>query len=356
MLFPVAVKPSSGRILVGVLSALGAAVGCGGGHPLQVGGDGSSQGGRGGSAGRDGGADAVTVCRGLDEATCTATVGCTAGICPTCYGHTRVEACYRPAVEAAPVCIALPCALPSACGELDETSCSGRTDCQTLFCPDCKGGRTFTSCAVQGSGGTCPPSCPQPPSCTGLDEKSCTATPGCSAQNCSTCGLPPVFSACYRKGETPPICIQIPCPHLPPCAVLDETSCNARADCQADYCTGCSRRTFVGCGEPGTGFACPAGCAVPGPCASETTLAGCATRTDCHAVFIDHGICDCAVAGCCTSFDHCADRDKASCKWSSDAGASLCMRIPPACEAPPYVVSYTSTCYEGCVQPKDCAP
>jgi hypothetical protein len=36
-------------------------------------------------------------------------------------------------------------------------------------------------------------------------------------------------------------------------------------------------------------------------------------------------------------------------------GTPACTAATPFCESP-YVVAYTATCYEGCVQKKDCAP
>jgi hypothetical protein len=90
------------------------------------------------------------------------------------------------------------------------------------------------------------------------------------------------------------------------------------------------------------------GLAVPGPCAGETTLAGCESRTDCHAVFADQGMCDCPAMA---QLDHCADGAKAICE-----GTVSCHRTPPHCESPDFVVSYAPGCFEGCVRAKDCAP
>jgi hypothetical protein len=54
-----------------------------------------------------GGADACD-CAGLDQRTCSATVGCTAHMCPRCYGQTIYAGCYR-FDDAPPVCVGLPC-------------------------------------------------------------------------------------------------------------------------------------------------------------------------------------------------------------------------------------------------------
>jgi hypothetical protein len=81
-----------------------------------------------------------------------------------------------------------------------------------------------------------------------------------------------------------------------------------------------------------------------------TTLDQCEARLDCHSVFVDPRTCSCALAGCCEHFNRCADGDKAKC-----SGMPTCTIATPFCEGD-FVVSYTDTCYEGCVQKKDCAP
>jgi hypothetical protein len=110
------------------------------------------------------------------------------------------------------------------------------------------------------------------------------------------------------------------------------------------WCPGCT---------PGTG-SCGVGC--PGAqcrtCAEATTLEECEARPDCHSVFHDPGTCTCGGLGCCAEFLRCADGDLASCE---EVNVS-CDSVTPYCENPVYVVSYTNTCYEGCVAPKDCAP
>jgi hypothetical protein len=57
------------------------------------------------------------------------------------------------------------------------------------------------------------------------------------------------------------------------------------------------------------------------------------------------------VAGCCASFSRCSDGGKASCM-----GAPVCQIATPYCEGPAYVLSYTVSCYEGCVRPSECGP
>ena len=82
-----------------------------------------------------------------------------------------------------------------------------------------------------------------------------------------------------------------------------------------------------------------------------TTLAACDARPDCHAVFQDPRTCACAAIGCCARFVRCADADRANC------GPVIvsCDAATPYCEGP-YVVSYTTSCYEGCARATECAP
>jgi len=304
MLHSVAVNPSCSWTLVGALAALGAVAGCGG-VSLQVGdgaagsnGGGTGQGGAGqggGGSGHDSGADAATTCLGLDEATCAATPRCRTQYCEICPGSPTFAGCATPGAPVA--CPTIACVQPT-CGSLSEPMCKSRVDCTAVYCPDCKGGQTFAACGGPG--------------------------------NRIGCG---------------------PCP--PTCAGLDEVSCKGTSGCTPEYCPNCSGgKTFAGCAPPGGApFACSAACPAPVSCASVATEAACDTRPDCHSVFVDPGTCDCAVAGCCTSFSHCADGSKAACK-----GTSVCQIATPYCEAPAYVVSYTASCFEGCVRPTECAP
>lgn len=103
----------------------------------------------------------------------------------------------------------------------------------------------------------------------------------------------------------------------------------------ARYC--CPESSYPGCGTP---------------CADAKTLTDCEARSDCHSVFNDPGTCGCGSVGCCAHFSRCAEGGTATCK---DPGLS-CTIATPFCEKPAYVLSYSNGCYEGCVQPKDCAP
>jgi hypothetical protein len=185
--------------------------------------------------------------------------------------------------------------------------------------------------------------------CHGLTEAQCGANPACAAGTCASCNGGQSYAGCYRPStEGPPACPGIACPL--PCAGLVEAACVARTDCRADYCPGCQAKTFVQCARPSDGLpACPAiKCLLP--CAMVTTLVACEARGDCHSVFVDPGTCGCAVSGCCAKFSRCADGDTGMC-----TGTPACTAATPFCESP-YVVAYTATCYEGCVQKKDCAP
>jgi hypothetical protein len=104
-----------------------------------------------------------------------------------------------------------------------------------------------------------------------------------------------------------------------------------------------------GAGPAGTGGgSAGAGGGNASSCAAVTTLDACDARSDCHAVFRDEGVCDCAPSGCCTQFLRCADGDRAVC-----AATVLCRVATPYCE-PPYVVSYAGSCYEGCARASEC--
>jgi hypothetical protein len=145
-------------------------------------------------------------------------------------------------------------------------------------------------------------------------------------------------------------------------------ACTARACAPADaaleagqcpsgliWCPGCTPGTGS-CGQVCTGMACPAPDAAAidtgSGCSALTTQAACDARSDCHSVFYDPGTCGCAGAGCCAHFNRCADGGKAICAPPSTLG---CDMATPFCESP-YVISYTTICYEGCVLGTECGP
>jgi len=89
--------------------------------------------------------------------------------------------------------------------------------------------------------------------------------------------------------------------------------------------------------------------ATAGSCGQVTTQTACDGRSDCHSVLTDPGTCGCAGAGCCAHFSRCAEGGRANCTDSA-----TCKMATPFCELP-YVLSYTSNCYEGCVHQSECA-
>ena len=189
--------------------------------------------------------------------------------------------------------------------------------------------------------------------CRQLGEADCRARTDCAVGMCTaTCGGGSSFVACYDPAsETPPPCVGlgIACPA--PCSSLtDEASCAARFDCRANYCPGCNGASFfTGCSQPTDhALVCPA-IACPAPCSIATTQELCDARPDCHSVFVDPGTCGCASVGCCARFSQCAD-GKAVCAPPS----ITCKVVKPYCEGPAYVVSYTGSCYEGCVPAAAC--
>ena len=113
------------------------------------------------------------------------------------------------------------------------------------------------------------------------------------------------------------------------------------------WCPGCT----PGSGECGTG-GCP-GYMCPPACAQATTAADCAATIGCHAVYYDPGTCDCAVSGCCTEFTLCP---------TAPGEGRLQRRVVGM----PYraavlrvawdVISYSGSCYEGCVLSTERAP
>ena len=95
----------------------------------------------------------------------------------------------------------------------------------------------------------------------------------------------------------------------------------------------------------------PIGCPAilcPAPCAQVTTKDACEARR-LSLVFVDDRACGCAARSAAARFSRCADGGSAVCK----PPAILCDAVAPHCEGP-YVISYTASCYEGCVQSTDC--
>lgn len=131
-----------------------------------------------------------------------------------------------------------------------------------------------------------------------------------------------------------------------------QASCAADARCTYDPgCPDCRGGTTGALclwkGEPQRGSNCAA---CPGPCGALPDEASCASSPACHPVYRDPGTCDCASAGCCMRFSGCADGAKAQC---SPSNGPQCAIPPPECGGD-YVVSYTISCYEGCVHKAEC--
>jgi hypothetical protein len=254
-----------------------------------------------------------------------------------------------------PGCGNAPCPTPAGPCDmlLDETSCSAHLECRAEYCPDCHGGQNFVTCS-EPDGGVTVGCGPCPPDCSTLDETSCKANGYCHPGYCLDCKGGQMFATCLGPNEQA-ACANA-CPIMPaPCTTLDEVACLARGDCQAEYCNSCQRRTFVGCGAPGTAFVCegPAGCPAVIPCANVTDQLSCDARSDCHSVFGGNWHnCPSTTSNCPVNFTSCADGGKASCK----APTALCAIEPPPCEASGYVTSYVPTCYEGCVRAVECGP
>jgi len=119
------------------------------------------------------------------------------------------------------------------------------------------------------------------------------------------------------------------------------------------WCPGCIAGTgscFTG-GCPGS--ACPLDAGTVdvalGTCNTITTQAACDNRGDCHSVFADPGTCGCAGVNCCMHFNRCADGGQANC-----TGPVACLAPQPVC-VPPYALSYTNVCFEGCILQTECA-
>jgi hypothetical protein len=187
--------------------------------------------------------------------------------------------------------------------------------------------------------------------CRQLGEAACRLRSDCAVGACASCSGGSGFISCYDPAsETGPGCPEIACPA--PCSTLDEASCTTRTDCRVNSCPGCNGSSaFIGCSAANDPIyvACPA-IPCPAPCAVANTKETCEARPECHAVFVDNRDCQCAALGCCARFSRCADGASAVCK----APPITCDAVSPHCEGP-YVVAYSGSCYEGCVQSSDCA-
>jgi hypothetical protein len=187
------------------------------------------------------------------------------------------------------------------CGNLNSMECAGAPGCSVRTCPSCSGGTMFAGCFLAaGPIGACAPLAGCPAGCSGLTEASCRANPACRADSCPRCDATPAYVGCSAIVSPPPMCAGVNCPIT---------------------------------------------------CDQLTSLDSCDSRSDCHSVFFDSQLCGCATVGCCAHFVKCAFGARATCT----AVATVACPAPPHCEGP-YVVGYTTSCFEGCVKNADCAP
>lgn len=100
-------------------------------------------------------------------------------------------------------------------------------------------------------------------------------------------------------------------------------------------------------GNAGSGTA---GASTGTVCSEITDFDSCEATLGCHSVFEDSAVCGCSTVGCCARFVACASGEKADCEGRTVE----CDAPTPFCDSPAYVVSHSSWCYEGCVDPKDC--
>jgi hypothetical protein len=128
-----------------------------------------------------------------------------------------------------------------------------------------------------------------------MTQDQCQAAPGCAVALCANCVGVQSFFACYEQNQSPPACGPPMCPACD--TYQDDMTCE------------------------GSGY--------------------------CHSVFVSEAPPACVRD--CTRFARCADGPKAMC-----AGMPGCAQPSPYCEPGVVVVSYTQTCYEGCVRPAEC--
>jgi hypothetical protein len=131
------------------------------------------------------------------------------------------------------------------------------------------------------------------------------------------------------------------------CMGLQEQMCLTTHGCEAHYCMGCNSTFFSGCTETGAPpppcplIVCPV-------CTAHADETSCRADSNCHPVFADQTPCTCSPVGCCMHYSFCAEGRPALCM-----GTPTCGQAPPLCEGN-YQISYTQTCYEGCVTPDEC--
>lgn len=171
---------------------------------------------------------------------------------------------------------------------------------------------------------------------------------------------------CYCQASGIWMCTTAQCPTDAP-VVADAPADAGQCPAGQMWCPGCTPGEGS-CGVACTGMVCPAPDAAVAEdaafsdsatadastvaCSQLTLQTDCEIRADCHAVFVDPGTCGCFGSGCCAHFDRCADGGKAVCVAPTTFACTIATWF---CESP-YVISYTDSCYEGCVLGSVCAP
>lgn len=289
-------------------------------------------------------------CSGLDQASCDKNPSCAyyPG-CPGCNGTTMGTCGVVQQGVANPLfCPAVAC---SACGGLDQQTCSSQPGCVADFCQtgcSCGGGTgsgTFVGCRGTSEQATgCPPSASCGigclPSCDGLPEATCKTTPQCVADYCQGCSCGPApFAGCRSNIGPPTSCPALGCaPQCAQCSSLDEAGCAGASaqGCTIARCPACTGgMTFAACLDPGDPQpTCPADPCAPPPCHADSECragevcvepgeqicggpcanpAPCQTDADCASLG-PTGICDTPTCACSSSGKACVQG------CTSDAG------------------------------------
>ena len=188
-----------------------------------------------------------------------------------------------------------------ACRQLGEAACRSRSDCAVGACSSCSGGSELHQLLRSGERA---PARIAPASPVRRSARRSMRRRARRARTAASTPVPAATAAARSSAAPPPMIRSVVCPAIP----------------------------------------CPA------PCAAMTSEGACEARPECHSVFVDDRDCQCAALGCCARFSRCADGASAVCK----APAITCDAVTPHCEGP-YVVAYSGSCYEGCVQSSDCA-
>jgi hypothetical protein len=117
----------------------------------------------------------------------------------------------------------------------DASSCSADPSCEAAGCPDCNGGSSFSACYPKGEGQhfLCPGIACAPACSTITTQAQCDANPQCESVGCPDCAGGKTFSGCYDKGKAPALV----CPMAgPDCSVYtDEASCTANSQCHSVF-------------------------------------------------------------------------------------------------------------------------